>query len=126
MAIASEQLTSSLLTTVITGNCVDADRLAETLNITKNQLAEAIGLARESLYKQERMRTAKTQSRLRDVVEILNRTTPWCGSVGQAFAWFRSQGLPAFGDRTAETLVKMGLASEVKEELNRIAHGGYA
>ena len=63
---------------------------------------------------------------MRDVVEIINRILPFAGSVPQAFAWYRSQPLPSFGDRTTEDLVKEGRAEAVKEYLSRIAVGGYA
>jgi hypothetical protein len=59
-------------------------------------------------------------------VEIINRVSPWAGSVGGAFAWYRSQPLPSFGDKTAEDLVKEGRAQAVKDYLSRIAEGGYA
>lgn len=67
-----------------------------------------------------------TQARLRDTTEIINRVTRWSGSVGRAFAWFRSEPLPSFGDKTAEDLVKEGRAQAVKDYLTRIAEGGYA
>lgn len=51
---------------------------------------------------------------------------PWAGSAPQAFAWYRAQPLPSFGDRTAEDLVKEGQAEAVKAYLSRIAVGGYA
>tara|TARA_Y100000031_G_C8064601_1_gene312234 strand:- start:398 stop:526 length:129 start_codon:yes stop_codon:yes gene_type:complete len=41
-------------------------------------------------------------------------------------AWFRSQPLPSFGDKTAEDLAKEGRAEAVKTYLGRIAGGGYA
>lgn len=44
----------------------------------------------------------------------------------QAFAWYRAQPLPSFGDRTAEDLVKEGRAEAVRRHLARIAAGGYA
>ncbi len=60
------------------------------------------------------------------MVEILNRVRPWAGSPLQAFAWYRSQPIPAFGDRTAEALVSEGRAEAVKSYLDGIAVGGYA
>ncbi|WP_373506585.1 hypothetical protein [Thiocapsa sp.] len=59
-------------------------------------------------------------------MEIINRVTGWTGSPGRAFAWFRSQLLPSFSDRTAEDLVKDGRAQAAKHYLSRIAEGGYA
>lgn len=102
------------------------DLLSAELHITKGELALASGLSRDAVSKSARLAAKATQSRLRDIVEIVNRVAPWAGSVGQAFAWYRSQPLPSFGDRTAEDLVKEGRAEAVKRYLSRIAVGGYA
>jgi len=105
---------------------VQAERLISTLRITRGELAFATGLSRQAVSGSAHLKTLHTQSRLRDVVEIVNRVLPWCGSVQQAFAWYRAQPLPSFGDRTAEDLVKDGQAEAVKRYLSRIAVGGYA
>ena len=60
------------------------------------------------------------------MIEIINRILPWSGSELAAFAWYRSQSLPSFGDKTAEELVGEGKAEAVKSYLSRIAEGGYA
>lgn len=105
---------------------IEAGRLSEELRIPKIELACASGLSRDALSKTVRLRSRATQSRLRDIVEIINRVLPWVGSVPQGFAWYRSQPLPSFGDQTAEELVKEGRAEAVKKYLGRIAVGGYA
>lgn len=105
---------------------VQAERLISTLRISRGELAFATGLSRQAVSRSTSLKTLHTQSRLRDVVEIVNRVLPWCGSVQQAFAWYRAQPLPSFGDRTAEDLVKDGQAEAVKRYLSRIAVGGYA
>jgi hypothetical protein len=105
---------------------VEADRLIEELRITKVELAHAAGLSRDAVSKTARIKAHATQARLRDIVEIINRVLPWAGSVHQAFAWYRAQPLPSFGDQTAEDLVKEGRAEAVKKYLARIAVGGYA
>ena len=105
---------------------VAADRLSSILHITRGELALALGLSRDAVSKTTRVRTPATQSRLRDMVEILNRVRSWAGSPQQAFAWYRSQPLSSFGDQTAEALVKEGRAEAVKRYLDRIAVGGYA
>lgn len=115
------------LQTVITNDgLVATGALAEVLHITKRDLAEVTGLSRDSVSKTARLRSKATQTRLRDTVEIINRVADWSGGVGRAFAWFRSQPLPSFGDKTAEDLVKEGRAKAVKDYLSRIADGGYA
>ena len=108
------------------GGLVAADRLSQMLRITRAELALALGLSRDAVSKTARARAPATQSRLRDMVEILNRVRSWAGSPQQAFAWYRSQPLPSFGDQTAEALVKEGRAEAVKRYLDRIAVGGYA
>ncbi|NOQ76811.1 MAG: DUF2384 domain-containing protein [Methylococcaceae bacterium] len=105
---------------------VASTALAKELHITKSDLAEVTGLSTDSVSKTVRLKSRATQARLRDTVEIINRVTEWSGSVGRAFAWFRSQPLPSFGDKTAEDLVKEGRAKAVKDYLSRIADGGYA
>lgn len=105
---------------------IATDRLAKVLHITKAELATATGLSRDAVSKRDRLSSRPTQTRLRDTVEIIHRATQWTGSVGHAFAWFRAQPLPSFGDKTAEDLVKEGRAQAVKDYLSRIAEGGFA
>lgn len=108
------------------GGMVAADRLSDLLHVTRAELASASGLSRDAISKSARASAPATQSRLRDVVEILNRVQGWAGSPQQAFAWYRSQPLPSFGDQTAEALVKEGRAEAVKRYLDRITLGGFA
>lgn len=122
MAATIEDLTDILSDAGI----IETGRLAEQLHVTKGELARVTGLSRDALTKRERSAAPKTQQRLRETVDILNRATPWAGSSARAFAWFRSQPLPSFGDKTAEDLVKQGRAQAVKDYLSRIADGGYA
>ncbi len=96
------------------------------LRLTKSELAAAAGLPRDAVSKATRRGAPATQTRLREVAEIINRVLPWCGSVQQAFAWYRSQPIPAFGDQTAENLVRHGRAEHVLDYLGGIALGGYA
>ena len=85
-----------------------------------------LGIGVDSLRRSNRERAVRVQTRMRDMIEIINRAQPWAGSVNQAFAWYRSQPLPSFGDQTAEELVKEGRADAVKAYLSRINEGGYA
>ena len=102
------------------------DRVAETFGMSKGQLAETVGLRPEALYRAGRIRAAKTQGRVRDMLEIVSRIADWAGGKDQAIAWYRAQPIPAFGGRTAESLVKSGQASAVRDYLDHIALGGYA
>ena len=105
---------------------IAVDRLSDLLHVTRGELAVALGLSRDAVSKTARAASPVTQARLRDLVEIINRVRGWAGSPQQAFAWYRSQPLPSFGDQTAEALVKEGRAEAVKRHLDRIAVGGYA
>jgi hypothetical protein len=105
---------------------IEPNRLTAELRISKQELAAAAGLSRDAVSKTARLHAPATQGRLRDMVEIIGRVLPWAGSVPHAFAWYRAQPLPSFGDQTAEDLVKAGRAEAVKAYLSRIAVGGYA
>jgi hypothetical protein len=100
--------------------------LVSDLGLTKKQVAETIGLSPEALYKSGRAGAAKTQTRLREMVEILTRVSGWAGGRAQALAWYRGEPIPAFGDRTAEQLVKSGKAGALRDYLDSIAMGGFA
>ena len=47
------------------------------------QLAETVGLPREAVYKSARARAGKTQSRMREMLEIINRVSNWAGGQGR-------------------------------------------
>lgn len=102
------------------------DPLTDSLGVTRLELALSSGLSRDAISKTARRESPATVARLRDLTEILNRAATWTGSLRQAYAWYRSQPLPSFGDQTAEDLVKQGRAEAVKTYLSRIAVGGYA
>ena len=80
---------------------------------------------RRSIRRGERT-AAKTVTRLAEMAEILNRVAGWAGGRAQAVAWYRSEPIPAFGDRTAELLVKSGQATALRDYLDSIAMGGFA
>ena len=122
MAATVEDLTNILSDAGV----IEISRLAEQLHVTKGELARVTGLSRDAVTKRARSTAPKTQQRLRETVDIINRAIPWAGSTARAFAWFRSQPLPSFGDKTAEDLLKEGRAQAVKDYLSRIADGGYA
>jgi uncharacterized protein (DUF2384 family) len=102
------------------------DQVADGFGMSKGQLAETAGLARETLYRTARSRAPKAQGRLLEMLEIISRVTEWAGGKEQAMAWYRAQPLPAFGGRTAEALVKEGKAASVRDYLDHMALGGFA
>lgn len=105
---------------------IDGEAAAERLGLSKGQFAETIGLAPETLRRSARMTAAKTQTRMAEMLEIIARIKDWAGGEKQALAWYRAQPIPAFGDRTAEALVKEGKAAAVRDYLDHVALGGYA
>ena len=94
--------------------------------MSKVQLAETIGLAPETIYRVARLEAPKTQARAGEMLEIVSRIADWAGGEKQAMAWYRAEPLPAFGGRTAESLVKDGKAAAVRDYLDHVATGGFA
>ena len=108
------------------GGRIEIGEVADSFGMSKSQLAETIGLGRETLYKAARAEAARTQSRVREMLEIIGRVSAWAGGKEQAMAWYRAQPIPAFGGRTAESLVKSGEAGPLRDYLDHIAMGGFA
>lgn len=105
---------------------VGVDKVAATLGLSKGQLAEAVGLTPETLHRAKRSAAQRTQSRVREMLEIIGRVTEWAGGMNQALAWYRAEPIAAFGGRTAESLVKDGKATAVRDYLDHVALGGFA
>lgn len=103
-----------------------ADSIADRLGINKRELALTAGLAPETLQRKARADAPATQARLAEMSEIIRRVNAWAGGDRQAFAWYRAEPLPEFGDRTAESLVKSGKADAVRDYLDHLALGGFA
>ena len=100
--------------------------VAETLRTTKSEIAATLGLGRDAFARESRIRARKTQSRLRQMLEILNRVESMTGSPLAAYAWFRAEPLPGFGGVTPDQLLRQGRADHVHAYLDRIMAGGYA
>lgn len=126
MSTVQQRGQDRLFTMVIENGMIQSARFAKALHVTKKQLAVATGLGEDALRKKSREHAVRTQQRLRDVMEILNRVQPWFGSIEQAYAWYRSEPLSSFGGRTPEDLVKADQAEAVKRYLSRVAVGGHA
>ena len=101
--------------------------IAGALRTTKAEIADTLGLSRDALSRTTRINAAKTQTRLREMVEILHRVEGYTGSPPLvAYAWFRSEALPGFGGMTADQLVREGNAAHVHAYLDHVMAGGYA
>jgi DNA-binding XRE family transcriptional regulator len=130
-AVGAEAPTISVLAAPLSsfigaGGRIAIAEVADSFGMSKSQLAETIGLGRETLYKAARAEAAKTQGRVREMLEIIGRISAWAGGKEQAMAWYRAQPIAAFGGRTAESLVKSGHAGPLRDYLDHIAMGGFA
>ena len=105
---------------------VNTDEVADAFAMSKAQLAETAGLAREVFQKASRRDSPKAQTRVREMLEIISLVQGWAGGPAQAMAWYRAEPIPAFGGRTAEALVKSGRAGAVRDYVDHLATGGYA
>jgi hypothetical protein len=102
------------------------DDVAESFGMSKGQLAETVGLSPETLHRFSRAFAPRTQTRLKEMLEIIGRVAAWAGGKDQAMAWYRAEPIPAFGGRTSEALVKKGKAGAVRDYLDHVAIGGFA
>ena len=100
--------------------------IAAALRTTKSEIAGTLGLGKDAFSRMSRVRARKTQVRLRQMMELLNRVEAATGSPLAAYAWFRSEPLPGFGGATPDLLVREGRADDVRAYLDRIMAGGYA
>ena len=100
--------------------------IADALRTTKSEIAGTLGLRKDAFTRASRIRARKTQVRLRQMLEILNRVEAVTGSPLAAYAWFRAEPLPGFGGATPDALVREGRADHVHAYLERITAGGYA
>ena len=100
--------------------------IARALRTTKSEIAGTLGLGKDAFSRASRVRARKTQVRLRQMLEILNRVEAATGSALAAYAWFRAEPLPGFGGATANQLLREGRADRVHAHLDRIMAGGHA
>ena len=85
-----------------------------------------MGLGRDNVQRKTRIASEKTQRRLRELVEIIDKIEPRFGSALIAYAWYRSQPLPGFSGQTAMRMLKDGRAGEVLEYLDAADGGVHA
>jgi uncharacterized protein (DUF2384 family) len=102
------------------------DDVADWFGMSKGQLATTVGVRPETFQRVKRVAAPKTQSRVKEMLEIIGRVADWAGGKDQAMAWYRAEPIPAFGGRTAESLVKEGKAAAVRDYLDHVAVGGFA
>ncbi len=101
-------------------------KIASAFRTTSEEVARTAGLGRDAVQRKDRVRSDKTQRRLREMVEIVNKAEPRFGSALMAYAWYRSQPLPGFSGQTAMQLVKGGRADEVLDYIDAVDAGVHA
>lgn len=104
----------------------DQDQMALRFGVSKRDIIETAGLSASATYRKSRLASVSAQARLAEMAEILHRATDWAGGGRQAFAWYRAEPIPAFGGRTAESIVKSGHAGALRDYLDHLALGGFA
>ena len=101
-------------------------KIAKELRTTSEDVAHSAGLGRDAVQRKERVRSDRTQRRLREMVEVLNKVAPRFGSMLMAYAWYRSEPLPGFSGQTAMQLVRAGRAADVLEYIDAVDAGVFA
>lgn len=101
-------------------------KIAAALRTSAEEIALTVGLGKDALQRRARINSDKTQRRLRELVEVLNKVEPRFGSELMAYAWYRSEPLPGFDGRTAMQLVQEGKAQQVLEYIDAVDAGVFA
>jgi uncharacterized protein (DUF2384 family) len=101
-------------------------KIAEAFHTTSEEVARTAGLGRDAVQRKDRIRSDKTQRRLREMVEVINKVEPRFGSQLMAYAWYRSEPLPGFSGQTAMQLVRSGRADDVLDYVDAVDAGVHA
>lgn len=101
-------------------------KLAEAFRTTSEEIARTAGLGKDAVQRSERLRSDKTQRRLREIAEIINKVEPRFGSAMIAYAWYRSEPLAGFSGQTAMQLVRDGRVNDVLDYIDAVDAGVHA
>lgn len=101
-------------------------RIAETLRTTSEEIARSAGLGKDAIQRKDRLGSTRTQRRLREMVEVLNKVEQRFGSALMAYAWYRSEPLPGLSGQTAMQLVRDGRADDVLDYIDAVDAGVHA
>jgi hypothetical protein len=114
------------LTAYADGGFFAPRKIAEAFRTTSEEVARTVGLGKDAVQRQDRVRSDRTQRRLREMVEIINKVEPRFGSSLIAYAWYRSEPLAGFSGQTAMQLVRSGRADEVLDYIDAVDAGVHA
>jgi hypothetical protein len=101
-------------------------KIADTLRTSSADVARSLGLGKDAVQRKDRIRSEKTQRRLREMVEVLNKVELRFGSALVAYAWYRSEPLAGFSGQTAMQLVKAGRSHDVLDYIDAVDAGIHA
>lgn len=101
-------------------------KIAEAFLTTSEEVARTAGLGKDAVQRKERVHSDRTQRRLREMIEVINKVEPRFGSALMAYAWFRSEPLSGFSGQTAMQLVRSGRAEEVLDFIDAVDAGVHA
>jgi hypothetical protein len=101
-------------------------KIADAFRTTSEEVAQTAGLGKDAVQRKERIGSDKTQRRLREMVEIINKVEPRFASLLIAYAWYRSEPLSGFSGQTAMQLVRSGRAADVLDYIDAVDAGIHA
>lgn len=101
-------------------------KIATAFRTTSEEVARTAGLGKDAVQRKDRVGSDRTQRRLREMVEVVNKVEPRFGSTLIAYAWYRSEPLPGFSGQTAMMLVRAGRADDVLDFIDAVDAGVFA
>lgn len=101
-------------------------KIAEAFRTTSEEVARTAGLGKDAVQRKDRVQSDRTQRRLREMVEVVNKVEPRFGSALMAYAWYRSEPLAGFSGQTAMQLVRAGRADDVLDYIDAVDAGIHA
>lgn len=102
------------------------NKMAAAFRTTAEEIARTAGLGKDAVQRKDRVKSDKTQRRLREMAEVLNKVEPRFGSALMAYAWYRSEPLTGFAGLTAMQLVRAGRAEDVLDYIDAVDAGVHA
>lgn len=103
---------------------LDPRALAEQLDISLSQLAELIGLSRNTLAAEPLGKKGKEA--LLPLVRLLTHASQIAGSLDRAIIWFKYTPIVSMGTKTAMEHVRDGNIAWVHRHLENVYNGVYA
>jgi hypothetical protein len=101
-------------------------KIADAFRTTSEEVARTAGLGKDAVQRRDRVQSDRTQSRLREMIEVINKVEPRFGSALIAYAWYRSEPLHGFSGQTAMQLVRAGRAEDVLDYVDAVDAGVHA